>query len=325
MKLLTDHGGPGAPRGLGAGQRRFAGFGTHRSRLVARPLCAAALLAAASSWTTPRDFSAGVLVHPPAAVPTPPGLISGARPQPDGLVWVLEGSARAKTMAEVNMTNSKLVRLVPVSASASSISQSSRGELALGLATSTAGAVELRSGSTGGLVATVPVGAPVRSVTFGLNPTALYVLNGTAASASITVVNTSTGKATGSVGVQKAANSVVVSADQASVFTVTGSGSMQQTSLRSGKAMTVYSVGAGPAALAISPGGGLLYVLKEVPHQIWEIAVVDAATRGFVRVLPAPAHSLDLAISADGGTLYDLVGAASVGNIQALRLPADAR
>ena len=49
------------------------------------------------------------------------------------------------------------------------------------------------------------------------------------------------------------------------------------------------------------------------------MAKVDIATQSVRRVLPAPANSLQVLVSADGSELYQLVGAPSYGNIQVFK------
>ncbi len=49
------------------------------------------------------------------------------------------------------------------------------------------------------------------------------------------------------------------------------------------------------------------------------VAKVSVATQSVRRVLPAPANSLQVFVSADGSELYQLVGTSSYGNIQVFK------
>ena len=67
--------------------------------------------------------------------------------------------------------------------------------------------------------------------------------------------------------------------------------------------------------LAISSTGSTLYVLRSVAGGA-NIAVMDVATESQTRALPAPADSVGLQPSADGRSLYLVVGTSNIGNIQ---------
>ena len=49
------------------------------------------------------------------------------------------------------------------------------------------------------------------------------------------------------------------------------------------------------------------------------MAKVNIATESVRQVLPAPANSLQVLLSADGNELYQLVGTSSYGNIQVFK------
>ena len=76
-----------------------------------------------------------------------------------------------------------------------------------------------------------------------------------------------------------------------------------------------FSVGDLGRALALSPDGTTLYVLKGTAA-VSNIAVVDIATESVRHVLPAPSHCLEVLVSASGSQLYEVVGTAGYGNIQ---------
>lgn len=258
-------------------------------------------------------------VRPAHVYAAPAGLLGIAAPQQNGVLWLLAGSSSARALHALDLSNSSLVGAVPVSNSASSLAQSSTGELADGIATATAGAVELRNGSTGALVATVPVGAPVRQLVYGADGNTLYVLDGNAASASVTVVDTGSKTVQGSFGVGLDTVAVAPSPDQTSVWTLSSKGTVEQLAVAGGKVEARFTVGHSGTDLVASPTGDRLYVLKGAAGSR-NVAEVTVATEQVRTVLPAPADCVAVALSADGQTLYDAVGTPSVGNVQAFAL-----
>jgi DNA-binding beta-propeller fold protein YncE len=192
--------------------------------------------------------------------------------------------------------------------------------LAVGTATATAGSVELRNGSSGTVVSTIAVGTPVRSLAFGADGVTLYVLNGTKANASITVIDTATGQTPTSVGSPQDAVDLQPNPPQSQVWTVQSSDDVQATSLQSGRSLATIPLDLPGIALAYPSSGTRLYVLKGA-GSAWNIAEIGAGSTTISRVIPAAAHSVDLVASPDGSTLYDLVGTTGVGNIQIIRLP----
>ena len=253
------------------------------------------------------------------AVAAPAGLLAGTVPQPNGTLWVLAGTNTVRTINEINLSTGTQSLSVGVSDTARALAQSSTGILALGLASSKAGAVELLNASTGAVTGTIPVGAPVMSVAFGDDGVTLYVLNGTAKTRSVTVIDTSAQKVTGTIGLPSDARSIVPTPDQKGIWSLQASGVVQETSLTSRKPTESFSTASPGIAVAVAPSGGVLYVLKGTGAQA-NIAVISVATERITSVLPAAASSVGLGVSLDGSQLYDFVGAPSYGNIQILDL-----
>ncbi|HEY7932186.1 MAG TPA: hypothetical protein VID48_00030 [Solirubrobacteraceae bacterium] len=248
-------------------------------------------------------------------IAAPAGLLAGTVPQPNGTLWVLAGTSRVRAINEINLSTGKKNLAVGVSNSAQALAQSSTGILALGLASPKTGAVELLAASTGAVTGTIPVGAPVVSVAFGDDGVTLYVLNGTAKTRSVTIINTSTQKVTDTIGLPSDARSIVPTPDQRAIWSVQASGVVQETSLTSRKAIESFPTASPGIAVAVAPGGGVLYVLKGTSASA-NIAVISVATERIGSVLAAAANSVDLDVSLDGSQLYDFVGAPSYGNIQ---------
>jgi hypothetical protein len=233
---------------------------------------------------------------------------------------VLAGNPQAKTITDIDLSDGQKIATVPVSTAADAVAQSTTGLLAVGTATATAGSVELRNGSNGTISSTVTVGAPVRSLTFGADGVTLYVLNGTATNASVTVIDTSNGQTGTSVGSPKDSVDLQSNPQQSEIWTVQSGDNVQATSLQTGHVVGTIPLDWPGIALAFPLSGTELYVLKGT-GSVWNIAEISAGATSISRTIPAAAHSVDVVASADGSTLYDLVGTPQVGNIQLIKLP----
>lgn len=295
-------------------------------RLPARvSVCAVALaiaLAIAGCGAGSSSKSAAKQRHKPKrvqAVAAPAGLLSASAPQANGIAWVLAGSERVRTINEIQLSTGKQEHATGVSPDARAVTQSSTGLIALGLGTARAGAVELMNGSTGSLDATVPLSGPVIALAFGDDGTTLYALEGAGKVRAVSVIDTTTRKVERSIGLPSDAVSIVPTPDQRAIWSAQASGSIQETSVAGNKAITTFSAGAAATAIAISPDGNTLYVLKGT-EETENIAAVAVATETVQQVLPAARHSVALATSLDGSQLYDFVGAPAYGNIQILDL-----
>jgi YVTN family beta-propeller protein len=270
----------------------------------------------ASHRRPPGSTQAGPVIR---AIAAPAAVHSGTSPQPNGTLWVLAGTARVRTINELDLPARHEHQAVGVSRDARAIAQSSTGTLALGLGTSRTGAVELLSASTGAVNGTIAVGAPVISLAFGDDGVTLYVLDGTSSSRSVTVINTSTDKVTASIGMPSDAHAIVPAPNQKAIWSVQASGVVQETSLANDKPIESFSTGDPGIAIATSPGGGILYVMKGMGAVV-NVAVISVQTERVTRILPSPSHSVALATSLNGSQLYEFVGTPAFGNVQVLDL-----
>jgi len=300
-------------------------LGVHpRRRRLMVPLTlvatAALLVACGSSSTAPGHTSpTAAKVVPSHIYPGPAGLTAIGQPQSNGVMWILAGSGSVKALDQLDLSSAKVLGAVPESPSADSVAQSPSGVLAVGLATPTSGAVELHNGATGALVATIPVGAPVRQVAFGADGNTLYVLNGTASSMSVAVVDTQTRTVQGSIGVSLATVAIAPTPEQTAIWTLQSSGTAVEVATAGTTVLARFPVGHSGTALALSPSGNTLYALKghsTAPN----VAVVDLATEQVSKVLPAPADAVALAVAPSGSALYVGVGTPALGNVQAFSL-----
>lgn len=252
-------------------------------------------------------------------IAAPSQLLAGTAPQPDGTLWVLAGTSRVRTIDEIDVGTGKPSASIGVSNTARALAQSSTGIVALGLGGVRTGAIELLSGSTDTPTSTISVGAPVISVAFGDDGVTLYALDGTAKTRSVTIINSSTDKVTGTMGLPSDARSIVPTPNQKAIWSVQASGTVQETSLTSRRPIESFFTGSPGIAAAVSPAGEVLYVLKGTSAMA-NIDAISTATEHVTQVLPAAANSIDLSTSLDGSQLYNFVGAPSYGNIQILDL-----
>jgi len=253
-------------------------------------------------------------------IPGPSGLLGAGQPQPNGTMWLLAGTPQVKAIDQIDLSGGQTVASVGVSADATAVAQSSTGTIAVGLGTATTGAVELHNGTTGAVTSTVAVGAPVRALAFGADGVTLYALNGAGRSASLTIIDTSNGTVTGSIGMPVDAVAITPDPASANVWSVQQAHNLQQTSLTSKRAVQVLQIDSPGIGVAITPQAQSIFVLKGT-GTVDNIVQIDTGSGLATRTLAAAAHSVGLVISPDGRTLYDLVGTASFGNIQVIPLP----
>lgn len=273
------------------------------------------LAGCASSSARPTGPSTPIL-RPSAIIPAPAGLVGATAPAPNGVLWVLAGSASTRTLHQIDVASHAELGTVPVPSAATSVAETVTGILGVGLATATTGAVELRDGATGALLGTVPVAEPVRALAAGDTGATFYVLSANDTAASVSVIDTATDHVLRTVPMPLQAVAAVPDPAQGALCVLQPDGIVDQVALTSGSITTQFSIGNSGRALALSPDGTTLYVLKG-RGSVRNVAVVHLATEAVARVLPAPADAVGLVLSPDGGTLYDIVGTPTVGNIQA--------
>lgn len=293
------------------------GTGTraHLRGMVIAALAAATLTACSSGGGGPQARQT-TAAKPQQVFAAPKNLLGAAQPQPNGTLWALAGNAASKGLFSISLATGKGTGSISVSNAAQSVTESLSGTVGLALGTGQTGALELLNGSTGKPIRIVPLGAPARDVVVGSDGATFYVLNGNAKSASVTVVNSRNGDQQGTIPVPLDTVSVAPDATGSSLYALQPSGLVSQIAVAAGTIMTKFSVGSAARSVAVSPDGGTLYVLKNVGAAVDNVAEVNLATESVQRVLPAPANSMQVLVSADGSRLYQLVGTPSYGNIQ---------
>ncbi len=253
---------------------------------------------------------------PARVIAGPAGLIAGTGPQPNGTLWLLAGSAASKNLRSVALNGSPTARTVlPVSGGAQDVVESSSGLLALGLASSDAGALQLLNAANGSVVNTVAVPGPVQAVAAGSDGSTFYVLDGTATARTVTVVSSLTAQITSEIPVPGDTVSAEPDPTQPRLFALESDGTVKVFSTSGGRLLSSFPVGKGTRRLAISNDGTTLYVLKQVGASD-DVGIVNVATQRQMTAIPAPGDTVDVQVSLDGSQLYDMVGTQRYGNIQ---------
>jgi DNA-binding beta-propeller fold protein YncE len=288
-----------------------------RRTTAALALVSAGLVLAAcgsgGTQASARD-AAAVNAGPERIVNAPRSLLAAAQPQPDGTVWALAGTP-STGLFDLDATTGKVLASISVSKAARSVAETSTGVIGVALGTSHSGALELLDGRTRKVLRTVLLPAPASQVVVGPGGTTFYVLNGWAGSASVAIVSAQNGTVRGSVPVPADAVSVVSDSSHTVLYVLQKAGLVDVIGISSGKISARFAVGRHGEALAMSPDGATLYVLKGT-SAISNVAVVTVSTESVSRVLPAPSHCLELLVAPSGRQLYDVVGAVGYGNLQ---------
>jgi DNA-binding beta-propeller fold protein YncE len=248
-------------------------------------------------------------------------LVAGSEPQANGFMWLLARTEGTANLQELNLTTGHVTLVVPAPSSSTTISQSPSGVIAVGLATASSGALELLNGASGALVATVPLGAPVKAVSAGADGTTFYVLDGNANSMSVSLVNSQTDNVSVTVPAPLDTVDIAVDPQGQNLFALRADGRVDQITVGTGAVTGSFLVGSNPLQLTTSDTGGMLYVLKSTQGgAAGNVSVIDLATEAQINALPAPAHSVGLQLSPDGRSLYLVVGTPTLGNVQQFAL-----
>ena len=285
---------------------------------IAALLLAAAITVAAcsSGGGKPTGTSArtSAKVTPERIIAAPRALLSATTPLSDGSIWAVAG-AGSVGLFKFSATSGRQTSSVSVSQSARSVAATRSGVIGIALGTSSSGALELLHGTDRKAARTVSLPAPAVQVVTASTGSDFYVLSAWPGSASISVISSVTGKITGTLPAPKDAVSLAAAPQSGLVYVLQRNGLVDDIATHGGAIESSFSVGSAGEAIAVSPDGTELYVLKGTP-EVSNIAVVDAATGGITKVLPAPSHCRELSVSPTGQQLYESVGTPAYGNIQ---------
>jgi DNA-binding beta-propeller fold protein YncE len=253
---------------------------------------------------------------PQRIIPAPRALLAATGPQADGTLWAVAGSSSVG-LFKFSSASGLQTASVSVSAAARSVAHNPAGVVAIALGGQTSGSLELLSNS-GTRKKTIPLPAPARQVVSASSGSSFYVLTEWPDSASISTVSPA-GRRLGTIPAPAGSVSIAADPQQQLIYVVQHNGVVDVIGLGHGNIESSMTVDGAGVSAAISPDGSRLYVLKATSGGS-NIAVIDTATEGVVKVLPAPSHCLQLAVAPDGRHLYETVGTPGYGNIQVVGL-----
>lgn len=249
----------------------------------------------------------------------PSGLTSIGPPQPNGTMWILAKSKTAANIRPLDLASGKASGIVPVSSSATALTELSTATVVVGTGTTTTGSLELRNGTSGAIENVIPMSEPVRSLAPGANGTTVYALQSTRKASSVAIVDTQKNAVTSTVPVSTNTIAIGASVDGTEVFGVQTNGMVREYAVAGGQPVAQFKVGSAAVQVAVSPDGSRLYVLKTTPGSS-NVTEVNTSTEQQLKALPAPRHAVALSMTPDGATLYVAVGTSGIGNIQAYSL-----
>jgi DNA-binding beta-propeller fold protein YncE len=253
---------------------------------------------------------------PQRIIPAPRALLAATGPEADGTLWAVAGSSSVG-LFKLSSASGMQTASMSVSAAARSVAQNPAGVVAIALGSQTSGALELlRNGGTRKKM--VPLPAPARQVVSASSGTSFYVLAEWPDSASISTVSP-TGRRLDTIPAPAGSVSIAADPRQQLIYVVQHNGVVDVIGLGHGNIESSFTVDGAGLSAAVSPDGSRLYVLKGSSGGS-NIAVIDTATEGVLKVLPAPSHCLQLAVAPDGRHLYETVGTPGYGNIQVVGL-----
>jgi hypothetical protein len=239
-------------------------------------------------------------------------------------MWVLAGTNSVRTMTRVDSTTGAKLASVEVSNDASAILETT-DDLLVGSASGTTSMLYVFTRSSGAPMRTVPLPASVIGLAAAANGTVIYVLEGTSTSRSVDVINMTNYSVERVTSVSSGTVSIAPTPDGSAMWTLDADGTLNEVSFASSQVVTSFSTGAPALSMALSPHG-VMYVLRSAtsttpPHRpVSNVAVVNLNTESDERALPAPSDTIDIVISQDDRTLYDVVGTPAIGNVQFFQL-----
>ncbi|NNN22414.1 MAG: hypothetical protein HKL80_10495 [Acidimicrobiales bacterium] len=259
-------------------------------------------------------------VKPVSSYAGPTGILGAGAPQSNNMMWLLANSTGNKTIVQINLNNGNLGSPQPESANASAIAENVKGIIAVGTSAGSGGAVELRNGTNGALIATTPVSAPVVDIAPSADGSSFYVLTKLGSVSAVQVVSSGgRGVVGNSIPVAGDTISMVPSADGNFLFYLEPNGEVTEISTAGGGSQAHFQVGANAKALALSSDSQTLFVLK-CPLGSCNVSVVDVVGQQVEKVIPAPIDTVQIQVSPDGSKIWDAVGNPAYGNVQAFSL-----
>ncbi len=234
--------------------------------------------------------------------------------------WLLAGGQTDKTLVQMNLATGAIGTPIPESSSAVAVAETSNQVLLVGLSTSSGGAVEIRNGSNGTLLGTVPVSDAVQSLSVSADGSLAFVVENSGSAVSLQKIALDTYHIVGTtIPLVSDAMSVVSSTNGADLFVLEANGKVDELPASGVGQINSFSVGSAALSMIISPDSQTLFVLKCPPGSC-NVSVVNIAGQQVTKVLPAPLATVQINLSVSGNSLWDAVGSGAYGNVQEFSL-----
>ena len=283
-------------------------------------LCGLLLAACSSNTSSTGTNTNSVVVKPVKSFSGPAQLTSAGPVMTNNTQWLLAGTARDKTLVQINLNTGALGTPVPESSNAVAITETINYVLAVGIATPTSGSVEIRNGSNGALVKTIPVSAPVFSISSSSDGSLIYVLTKAGnVSALQEIATASDALVSTSIPLVSDAISVAATTNGGDFFVLEANGKIDEVPASGVGRVESFSVGSNATSIVLSSDSQTLYALKCPPGSC-NVSIVDVIGQQVEKVIPAPLDTVSINLSLSGGSIWDAVGNSAVGNVQEFSL-----
>ena len=288
--------------------------------LVSVGLCGLLLAACSSNSSSTGSDTNAVVVKPVKSFSGPAQLTSAGPVMTNNTQWLLAGTATDKTLVQINLNTGALGTPVPESSNAVAITETINSVIAVGIATPTSGAVEIHNGSNGALVKTIPVSAPVFSISSSSDGSLIYVLTKAGnVSALQEIATASDALVSTSIPLVSDAISVAATTNGGDFFVLEANGKIDEVPASGVGRVESFSVGSNATSIVLSSDSQTLYALKCPPGSC-NVSIVDVIGQQVEKVIPAPLDTVSINLSLSGGSIWDAVGNSAVGNVQEFSL-----
>jgi hypothetical protein len=280
-------------------------------RRIVRFAVAATAIGAATALSTLAGASAPVTATPDS-FSVNGSIIGITAPIANGLMWILSGNGHKRDITQVNVDTHKVLGGEPVNRYADSIALSSNdATVALGTTKGKYPAEVWYSALTGRYSNSAPSPSPVYQVATNTGGYTIYALRGTVSQKSVFALGTANQLG---LNYPLPVNAVAMAPTPApnGMLILQPSGEVGHLNLRGGVYINQFATGLPASAMALSPDGTTLYVLRAASSgaTLSTIAEVNVASGSVLKTLTVHGDCVSIAVSSDGHTLYEAIRSA---------------